>query len=584
MTVLRFRVHRRPLLTVGLVVAVLVLWTLMFTPRAHAAWGGRIGYAVGGHTIGTMRPPGYGEQVVCIDSRNDLPSSATGGVSHRDPGIAYVITTYSQTTDPDLAGAVAYFVKKRLDSSWAAFEKAFSGLPKATQDSIMTHERRLEDEAAKLSAPFVVALTLRQTSAGAGVVEGVGVRGAGGGLMAGVGLSLVLSGGPVWDDNGTPTLALTSATSGRSLAWHASAAGEVSVSASAKNLPGDTVQIHPAPQPGEQRVVTHGAVSSALGTSNVVALGVRPSYSSQVDHPIAAVGEALSDVVSVKDALPGGPLRVTTTFYGPLTSCPEVPVATPPKDAPVFEAVTHDITIGADGKGTARFLSSLPVKAAGCYIGVESNATSGLTLAAAGTYGRPSETSLRFVLPTLATAVSNRSIAPGTEVSDAVTITGVTDFLRLVPKGSASLSIGLSGPVAVNGSSCPDATGFAKAAVVGVPQAVAVTADGTLTGVAPGRPAGAGCYSYGGDMRLLAPDGTVLATVNHAPGQASESFLVTAPVAPTSPPPAPKRAILSGAADLPPAEAAIGACLSGVGALFGLGGWAWVTRTRRRAR
>ncbi|HBY22872.1 MAG TPA: hypothetical protein DEG88_06185 [Propionibacteriaceae bacterium] len=188
------------------------------------------------------------------------------------------------------------------------------------------------------------------------------------------------------------------------------------------------------------------------------------------------------------------------------------------------------------------------------------------------------------MLPTLATAVSNRSIAPGTEVSDAVTITGVTDFLRLVPKGSASLSIGLSGPVAVSGNSCPDATGFAKAAAVGVPQAVAVTADGNVTGVAPGRPTGAGCYSYGGDMRLLAPDGTVLATVNHAPGQASESFLVTAPVAPTSPPPAPKRAILSGAADLPPAEAAIGACLSGVGALFGLGGWAWVTRTRRRAR
>ena len=555
-----------------------LVWTLVFAQSAHAAWGGRIGYAVDGHTVGTMRPPGYDEQVVCIDSRNDLPSSATGGVAHRDAGIAYVMATYSQTTDPDLAGAVAFFVKKRLDSSFATFEKALSGLPAATQNAIKTLEQRLEDEAAKLSAPFTVAPALRQTSFGAGLVEGVGVRGAGGGALPGAAMTVTLGGGAVWDDNGTPSLTMKSTAAGRSLGWHSLTAGAVTVTASSKDLPGETVLIHPAPQSGQQRVVTRGPLSSVEGASNAVTLGVRPAYTSQVDHPIAVVGEALSDLVSVADAVPSSSLRVTTTFYGPLVSCPEAPLATVPKEAPVFEAVAHEVAIGADGKGSGRFLSNLPVKAAGCYVAVESNAASGLTLAASGTYGRASESSIRFALPSLATAVSAHSIASGGEVSDAVTVNGVADFLRLVPKATTKLTLSLHGPVSPTGTICPEAPAFGTATKPGEAVEVALTQDGTTSGVALSRPSADGCYSYGGVLRLFAPDGTVLATVDHQPGDASETFRVTTPTAPsaptTTPTTTPKGAILSGAAEAPIFDLGIGAGFSSVGALLALGGWA----------
>ena len=575
----------RLLVLVRLVALVCALfWTpLLLAPPAHAAWAGRVGFVVDGHTIGTLRPAGYTEQVVCIDSLKDLPASATAGVPLVAADLAHLLTSHGQSTDPVTAAAVASIVKERLDSEFGAFAGFVARLDGPTRAAIAARVGVLKAEMTALRGPY--RLTGELVASGArGEVTGLAVAAAGGGRLAGPRITLTLSGATF--EGGSATRELTAASTPQGVAWASALAGEVTLQVnSSADLPGTTVLVHPAARAGDQRMVSAGPRARASGLSTTAQVGFTPQYSSQVASAVVTSGAMFDDAVTVGRAEPGGTLPVTLTVYGPFASRP-APAEQPPADAPVHERLQARLTVAEDGSAHGTFRGERPLVEPGHYVAVEANAAGGLTRAASGSFGRPSETTTVIALPVVATQASAQTSEVGATLSDTVTVTGVAALHALVPQAQVTLTGHARGPVAPQGGSCAGLD-YASAPVVAEIAPTRLTADGSLSGLGAFTSRTPGCHSYGERLVVTLGERT-LGVVEHPVGLASQSVLVRAPepaatptpatVTPLAAPAAPRTYIVSGLPDDPLGPAV------GLLALAGLLGAAATVARRRGQR
>lgn len=538
----RSRVPHRT--SVGVLALLLgILATLTVQPsQAWAAWNGRIGYtaatSVGGtETIGTLKPTGYSEQVVCIDALLEMPASMSSPSMMNDATLGYVMGRYSQSTDPDVAAAVWYIIGEKLNSHWDWALSAFNNLPAATRTRILTLVNQYKGEAASLAGGYSIPIAMASTPGTiVGTVDNIGVTGAGGGLYAGLPITIVLSGGAVWTSNGAASITVTSTAGYQSLQWRAtSASASIAADASvpAGSLPGTQIGIHPAPQSGDQRMVSRTLDTASGFDPYGSEVGFMPRYSSQVSAATLPVGAAFgTDAVTIAGGQPGASLDVQLTVYGPLANIPSEG-AQVPAGSPVFETITQTVTFDGSGNASTSFAGTKATTAAGAYVAVESNAQVGLFLASSGTFGRSSETSTRWALPTITTKVSSQLVVVGTSVSDTATLGGVEELLKLAPGFKVTVTGKALGPVAPKAGSCEGLDWSSAATVVTIPATV-VTKDGDLANLGAFKPAVAQCFSYGETVTVTDTAGKVVGTVTHEAGQVPQTVIVVPTVTVTT--------------------------------------------------
>ena len=235
----------------------------MLTASPAQAWMGFIGYKIPGttHRLGTFKFSGYTMQVGCIDARKDLPATDSAGVATESAVAAYIIAKWGQSTDDLTAAAMNLATRSLLDSDYAFIQSEMSNFDATTRASLENLAASMLAEANANHADYTIPLQMAVGVGGPmkGTVSGIGIQGAGGGWLVGTPITLVLSGtaGAVWDATGTTTLTTTSEAASKAASWTAPGLGTVAATAeTAATLPGTTVSIHPAPAPGDQRMVS----------------------------------------------------------------------------------------------------------------------------------------------------------------------------------------------------------------------------------------------------------------------------------------------------------------------------------------
>lgn len=577
-------------------------------PAQARGWMGRTGYAHGGHTLGTLRPPGYSEQAVCIDTDRDLVTKRTSPERKRQPGLNYLMTRYSQTTSDRDAAALAYLVKDGLgDPGFPRAKAILASLGAATQQRVRERIEELQAEAERFAGPYVMgepvlATTARPDGTAVGSVSNLGVNAASGAWVADLDLTLRLTGPAVFSENGSRTLTLRSGSEPVEAPFTATGAGEVSLTASTDRvLAGTELNVHPSP-PGTsgQRMVTTGPrVSVSAGRVTRVVLAVTARVSSQVSAHLVGTGTTVSDTVRVTTAkhLAGSRVRVSTTVYGPVESRPAESEAVP---VGIKEVGTQgaDVTLDADGNAEVTFELSRPLNAPGWYVFVEAiadDAEAGLR-GARGTFGRESETVFVNQPATIETRASTRVASVGSTISDTAIVAGIVPGLGV----TVTLTGELRGPASPVDGGCA-AVDWSQAPVATTIVAQPIPADGEYPGLGEFTVAKAGCYSYGEQLTATL-EGKPWWQTDHPAGKTPQTTVVTAPPVPTVPTvspsapvptvspvptvprvspsaPVPGLTVNSGLADHLPRNPVLGA----LGAISGLGLAGALARRRRKS-
>lgn len=503
--------------------------TFTFPTSAQArGWMGRTGYAYNGHTLGTLKPPGYSEQAICIDTDADLPSRRTSPARKDKPALNYLVTRYGQTTSNVDAAALAWIIKDELnDPAFGNARRILASLSSATQKKITSRAEAMRTEARRLAGPYRLAPAELEIDSSGGEIRGLGIRTDSGALLAGVTLTLDLSGPARFADGSTRT-GLTSSAELQTLAVHTTGVGEVTLSVrTGKVLAGTRVNIHPSPKgTSGQRMVTAGPKVS-LNTSAEAGSTVRAVVDSQVSAPVLATGGVVSDTVVVETdpALAGATVKVSTTLWGPL---PQAPSETdePPDGTDEVETLATTLRLDEEGGGEVTLELSVPLREPGWYVFVESVADDddlGLD-GATGSFGRPGETVVVVAPGSIATTVSRQLAGVGTVLTDTVDVTGVVPDLP----GVAYLLTGeLRGPLNPADGSC-EGLEFSRADVALDLEPLEITENGTVTGLGRFTVEKPGCYSYGETLTATLGE-EVLWGAEHPVGTTSQTALVIGP-------------------------------------------------------
>lgn len=507
-------------------------------PAQARGWMGRTGYAYDGHTLGTLRPTGYDEQAVCIDSLSDLPSKRTSPSKKNKPLVNYLMQKYGQTESNTTAAALGYIVKREMaDPDFAMAKTILASLDSSTEAAVRSKIDSLWAEAQQFAGPYTmmqprVEITDPTVSATDGTVSNLAIRAASGAYISGVRITLVLSGPAVFDSTGTSTRTITSSAALQSVAFHATDTGSIDVSAASdKTLAGNDVYVHPSPSgTNDQRMVTAGplvAVSAVDPTGGIEIVPV--TVDSSVAKPVIGTEQYARDTVFVGGGPAGATVTVTTTLYGPLAAKPS-PAAEVPDGLDEVMTLTDQVQLDGSGAGRTTLETDTPLAAPGWYVFVEAvkdDPNLGIT-GATGTWARPSEMFYVYQPPAVATQTSAQVAAPGTTISDTATVTGIEPGLSGV---EVTMDAELRGPIDPVKGKCTGLD-WADAPLVelGDDQHYTVTADGDISGIGKYEVKKAGCYSYGETLQAVLDGWEIpIWVTQHAVGQAAQTTLVYAP-------------------------------------------------------
>lgn len=518
-------------------VVMLVATTLATGQAVAAPTDYRIGYRVtvksGGatyvKTLGTMSPRSGsgGHRIICIDSQYEDPASLADPNLNTSPRIAWLMQKYVDTDSNVKAAALAEIVKEELDRSqdwrslvWKAFKAQYD------ESAVVDKMASMRAEAAKNAGPYSISPTLTvDKNSGKGSVT-VGIRTGAGNYYKGVAITLTLSGEATWDTTGTKVLHLTSDDAVQSPKFTAKSPGKLTVAAeTAQALPSTKVKIYPSKS--QQDMV--GAVftdSSVSGSAATTWSGAAPSLSSSVGAAsYSAPGTALRDQVTVNadSYFAGTKVTVRSKVYGPLAAQPASTSPSAPAGTPVFATVSRTVTLDANGNAVVNFTTD-PTVSGGYYAWQESTDKVGALQAASSTYGRASETSSQFE-PRLTSTVSQQTAKVGSRISDQVVITGWKPVAGTTNPVTATLTGQLIGPVTPIDNDCKNVR-WVDAPIAYTIPAISVSGNKTLSGVGAYTVLQAGCYTYGYTMTGRV-GGTTVWTVQHEPGQAAQTTLIT---------------------------------------------------------
>lgn len=506
----------------------------------------RIGYAVtvDGYTktVGTLAPRSGsgGNRIICIDSQWGDPATLPDGSTYTNAQLAYLMKKYINTSSNVKGAAVAEIVKEALDRSqdwrkkvWAAFK---SQHPTAYAN-VVDEMADMRAEAKKYAGAYTLSPTLTVNSNTGRGTASFGIKTGSDNYYSGVNITLTLSGtgGAKWDSNGSTSITVASTTALQSLAWTATGPGIVQVVADTPNdLPGVKYRLYNVSGNKQDMVGAVFTEYDVTGTASLTWAGAFPALSSSVGtSSYAKAGDKLTDSVTVDadTAFAGQSVKVNTTIYGPLAAQPTSTSGSAPSGTPVFQTLTQNVTLDANGNATANFTSKATT-ANGFYVWQESTEVSGTLQAATSTYGRAAESTSVFT-PTVTTQVSDQQAKVGDRISDTATISGWAALSNPTYPITATLSGKLLGPVSANTDG--DCTGLdwtgAKTAYTIPDQAV--SGNKTLAGIGAFTVLRSGCYTYTYTLTGIVNGATVW-TVNHAPGQVSQTALIQPRVGITS--------------------------------------------------
>lgn len=521
------------LLTAGLAGVSLVAGA---APAQARGWMGRTGYSHDGHTLGTLRPPGYSEQAVCIDTDRDLVTKRTSPSRRHEPELNYLMTTYSQTTSDVDAAALAYLVKEGMDDPGFPRAKAIlASLGSATQKRVRERIEELTMEAAGLAGPYrmvkpEVVTTSQVDGQVRGIVSNVGVRAASDSLLTGIAITLTLSGPAVFDESGTARLKLSSASDPLTASFTATGSGTVAVAASTgKVLAGEDVYVHPSPKgtSGQRMVTTGPKVAVSASDETTVTVLVPAKVASNVSASVVSAGAVVQDTVRVTTAesLAGKAVHVTTSAYGPMAARP-VESDTVPEGIDEMETLAAELTLDVAGEAEVTLELTTPLTEPGWYVFVEAVADDdelGL-LGATGTYGREAETVLVIKPGTVETKASSQLAAAGATLTDTAIITGVRPDIAGM---AVRLAGELRGPVGLTNGSC-EAVDWSAAPVAATIPAMTVTRNGEYPGLGEFQVTETGCYSYGEELVAMLGDNLLWQT-DHPAGKTPQTSAVISP-------------------------------------------------------
>lgn len=451
---------------------------------------GRTGFAYNGHTLGTLRPTGYSEQAVCIDTDSDLPSRRTSPSKKSKPVLNYLMTKYSQTTSDIDAAALAYIVKDDLNDPGLANAKAvLNHVGSSTEKKIRARIADLRDEAKQYAGPYAMLTpeaAIEQIDGNlAGRVSGIGIKADSGTLMKGIKITLKLSGPTTFDETGTTSLIITSADEPITVALTMTGPGDIQVSASTgKVLAGNNIYIHPSPKnTSDQRMVTTGPkVAVSASEAATVEETVKAKVTSQVSAEVVAVGAFVRDTVRVttSPALAGKTVKVTNTAYGPIDQRP-VESDEVPEGIDEVETLEAEIELDAAGEADVTLELSNKLTQPGWHVFVEAvgdNPEIGLE-GTTGTFGRKSETVLVYAPAVVETKVSAQLVEAGSTISDTVIVTGIVED---APGVTVTLTGELRGPIDPVGGTC-EGLDWSDAPIAAELAPMVITRDGEYPGL-----------------------------------------------------------------------------------------------------
>lgn len=511
--------------------ALAMMFALSMLSAAPAqAWMGFIGYKIPNttHRLGTFRFAGYTMQVGCIDAMKDLPATDTAGVATENAVAAYIIAKWGQSTDDLTAAAMNYAERSLLDSAYGFLQGEMPNFDAATRSSIENLAASMLAEANANHAGYKIPITMSQDNAMTGTVSGIGIQSAGGGWLIGTPITVTLTGtaGAVWDATGTATLTTNSASAAKAATWRAASVGTVEASASTDaTLPGTTISIHPAPAPGDQRMVSEGDLIAAYGLDpTIIYPGYTPTYSSQVVSTYMAKGDLFEDAVTVSGGEPSGSLPITVRVYHTLTK--PVEGASVPASATLFDTISATAAFDANGVAKVTVKSTKPADtSAGWYVAVESNAATGQYLAATGTWGRISETTTMIPEITISTKISAPVYIKGDKGSDTAILGGIEQFLAAVPGGKVVVTGQIIGGVAPVNGTCVGLD-YSKGTKVSDIGPLTVTKDGEYPGLGEFIAQSLDCVSATETVTGYDNTGKELTTVVHKVGQVTQTGVV----------------------------------------------------------
>jgi hypothetical protein len=526
-------------LIAGVLAAALAGMSLVVSavPAEARGWMGRTGFAYNGHTLGTLRPNGYSEQAVCIDTDSDLPSRRTSPSKKSKPVLNYLMTKYSQTTSDIDAAALAYIVKDDLNDPGLSNAKAvLNHVGASTEKKIRARIADLRDEAKKYAGPYAMLTpdaAIEQVDGHlVGRISGIGITSDSGTLMKGIKITLKLSGPATFDETGTTSLIVTSADEPITVPLTMTGPGDIQVSASTgKVLAGNTIYIHPSPKnTSDQRMVTTGPKTAVSAADEATAdISVEANVTSQASAAVVAQGAFVSDTVRVTTSpeLAGKTVKATTTAYGPLDAEP-VESDEIPEGIDEVETLEAELELDADGNADVTLELSNKLNQPGWYVFVEAvadNPDIGLE-GTTGTFGRKSETVLVYAPGLVETKISAQLVEAGSTFSDTAIVTGI---VKGAPGVTVTLTGELRGPVAPVGGKCENLD-WSDAPVAVEIDAQVITEDGEYPGLGEFvTPAGqSGCYSYGETLTATL-DGQQLWQTIHPAGLTPQTALVVLP-------------------------------------------------------
>lgn len=513
-----------------------------------AADPGQVGYSADAAMLGTMRPDGFGQQVVCIGSGDAVPTAGQLGAERTatDYTMSYLMQKYSQTSDADTAAALAYLVKQAYDdpssSSWAWSQSGVTpGDAKSPSNAalqqllgwghtgIQAEINALSADAAANAGAFgrSIAITENANSTpSTGNVTGVGVTSAAGNWQSGYPVTATLNGPAVFDATGTSSWSGTTAGNPESMAWHATGTGTVSVSEHVTGLP-TSIGIYQG-QNGYQGVVIAAAPGDLSASDPVdvpVVVKFSPSAHTTVKTPlVTGAGAPVIDTVAVSGAKPSAPVSGTATLYGPLGTEP-VTSDTAPADVKTVGTVAWSGTTDANGNTTLD-TPAVKVPGAGYYAWVETIDSSDVNNGYTSGFAESKETAMDYA-PTLASKISEQTGIVQDHITDALSVSGVQTSLWSEPITTTAVPT-VYGPLAPAAGSCTGLDWSGAATQKLAP--VTVTGDGTITDAASFTPAPgqAGCYSVG-YTASAAWDGQNLTVATEPAGDPSQTVLVYQP-------------------------------------------------------
>jgi hypothetical protein len=457
---------------------------------------------------------GVDDPLFCVDLRFWYPSKAFGyerrsaaGLHNRDGDavsttdlrrMAYALWL-DDTSKKDVTqqSATMLYVHGLMGDA-APGEVASNAIGSAVQSRYATIAR----SAAKYAGPYTVEVKAPATlTAGTPATLTARVLAASGAAVPDVAVTL--------DGTGTgdlPQSVRTGTTGTAQAAFTPTSAGAAKVVAKAQvaaSLPALYVPTKGAAARSGQRLA--GPATATVAATVQAAVKAAPQVHTQISQQAIASGTAITDSVAVS-GLSGESVTVKAALYGPFPASDK----TACDGAPVWQGA---FTAAADGSYVT---DPVTVATPGYYTYVEWIDESDRVAAARTTCGDAAETTVVRGAPAVATQVSAQASAPGAQITDSLTVTGLGAL-------SATINVELWGPYASKDAIACQGTPVWTGTV-------AAAGDGTYQSPPVTLPA-AGYYTY---RETLAETPAYAATATACGDVAETALAKAAPVVTTA--------------------------------------------------